>query len=80
MANGTSCGLSAGVCTNDMRHVHRLVRDLRCGTVNVRDVPVHRSELSPFGAIEDSGIGIKEGVVEAMKAMTHVKRCTVPWA
>ncbi|AUX31095.1 MULTISPECIES: phosphonoacetaldehyde dehydrogenase [Sorangium] len=79
VANGTSYGLSAGVCTNDMRHVHRLVRELRCGTVNVREVPGYRSELSPFGGIKDSGTGVKEGVVEAMKAMSNVKLYTVPW-
>ncbi|AUX21793.1 aldehyde dehydrogenase [Sorangium cellulosum] len=79
VANGTSYGLSAGVCTNDLRHVHRLVRELRCGTVNVREVPGYRSELSPFGGIKDSGLGIKEGVIEAMRAMTHVKLYTVPW-
>lgn len=79
VANATSYGLSAGVCTNDLRHVHRLVRELRCGTVNVREVPGYRSEVSPFGGIKDSGLGIKEGVVEAMRAMTHVKLYTVPW-
>jgi aldehyde dehydrogenase (NAD+) len=79
VANGTSYGLSAGVCTNDMRLAHRLVRELRCGTVNIREVPGYRSELSPFGGIKDSGIGVKEGVVEAMKAMTNVKLYTVPW-
>ncbi|WP_437625910.1 phosphonoacetaldehyde dehydrogenase [Sorangium sp. So ce1151] len=79
VANGTSYGLSAGVCTNDMRRVHRLVRELRCGTVNVREVPGYRSELSPFGGVKDSGTGVKEGVVEAMKAMSNVKLYTVPW-
>ena len=79
VANGTSYGLSAGVCTNDMTLAHRLVRELRCGTVNVREVPGYRSEVSPFGGIKDSGIGVKEGVAEAMKAMTHVKLYTVPW-
>ncbi len=79
VANGTSYGLSAGVCTNDMRLAHRLAQELRCGTVNVREVPGYRSELSPFGGIKDSGIGVKEGVVEAMKAMTNVKLYTVPW-
>jgi aldehyde dehydrogenase (NAD+) len=79
VANGTRYGLSAGVCTNDLRLAHRLVRELRCGTVNVREVPGYRSELSPFGGIKDSGTGIKEGVVEAMKAMSTVKLYTLPW-
>jgi phosphonoacetaldehyde dehydrogenase len=79
VANGTSYGLSAGVCSNDFKLIQRLVRELRCGTVNVREVPGYRSEISPFGGIKDSGIGIKEGVVEAMKAMTNTKLYTVPW-
>jgi aldehyde dehydrogenase (NAD+) len=45
----------------------------------VREVPGYRSEISPFGGIKDSGIGVKEGVVEAMKAMTNTKLYTVPW-
>ena len=80
VANGTSFGLSAGVCSNDFEAIHRLVRELRCGTVNVREVPGYRSEISPFGGVKDSGLGIKEGVVEAMKALTNTKLYTVPWA
>jgi aldehyde dehydrogenase (NAD+) len=79
IANGTSYGLSAGVCTNDMRVAHRFIRELRCGTVNVREVPGYRSECTPFGGIKDSGLGIKEGVIEAMKAMSTVKLYTLPW-
>lgn len=79
LANATPYGLSAGVCTNDSRAIHRLIRELRCGTVNIREVPGYRSELSPFGGIRDSGLGIKEGVVEAMRAMTSVKLYTLPW-
>jgi aldehyde dehydrogenase (NAD+) len=79
IANSTAFALSAGVCTNDMRATNRLIRELRAGTVNVREVPGYRSEASPFGGIRDSGLGIKEGVVEAMKAMTNTKLYTLPW-
>jgi phosphonoacetaldehyde dehydrogenase len=79
VANGTAYGLSAGVCTNDLKLAQRFIRELRCGTVNVREVPGYRSEATPFGGIKDSGIGVKEGVVEAMKAMTNTKLYTVPW-
>jgi phosphonoacetaldehyde dehydrogenase len=80
VANGTTYGLSAGVCTNDLKLAYRFVRELRCGTVNVGEVPGYRSEATPFGGIKDSGIGVKEGVVEAMKAMTFTKLYTIPWA
>ena len=57
----------------------RFVRELNVGTVNVREVPGYRLELTPFGGIKDSGIGIKEGVQEAMKSFTNVKTYSLPW-
>jgi aldehyde dehydrogenase (NAD+) len=79
VANATGYGLSAGVCTNDLRIAMRFVRELRCGTVNIREVPGYRSETSPFGGIKDSGLGVKEGVAQSMKAMSTVKLYTLPW-
>jgi putative phosphonoacetaldehyde dehydrogenase len=79
VANGTSFGLSAGVCTNDLKLAHRFIRELRCGSVNIREVPGYRTEATPFGGIKDSGIGVKEGVLEAMKVMTFTKLYTMPW-
>jgi aldehyde dehydrogenase (NAD+) len=79
VANGTRFGLSAGVCTRDLSLAMRCVRELRCGTVNIREVPGYRSETSPFGGIKDSGLGIKEGVTSAMEAMSYVKLYTMPW-
>jgi aldehyde dehydrogenase (NAD+) len=80
VANATAYGLSAGVCTNDLKLAMRFIRELRCGTVNVREVPGHRTEATPFGGIKDSGIGVKEGVVEAMKALSFTKLYTLPWS
>ena len=34
---------------------------------------------SPFGGVKDSGLGIKEGVIEAIKSMTTVKTFSLPW-
>ncbi len=79
VANGTSYGLSSGVVSNDLHAVMRCVRELRCGTVNVNEVPGYRTELTPFGGIGDSGLGVKEGVLEAMRAMTTQKLYTLPW-
>ena len=47
--------------------------------VNVREVPGYRLELTPFGGIKDSGLGYKEGVLEAMKSFTNVKTYSLPW-
>lgn len=60
-------------------HGNRRRGALRCGTVNVGEAPGYRTEATPFGGTKDSGIGVKEGVVEAMKAMTFTKLYSLPW-
>ncbi len=79
VANGTPYALSCGLCTFDWRAISRCVREVRAGTVNVREVPGWRTEVTPFGGIGDSGLGVKEGVREAIKAMTFTKLYTLPW-
>ncbi len=79
LANGTSYGLSSGVVTNNLDSARRLIKELRCGTVNVNEVPGFRVENSPFGGIKDSGLGVKEGVIEAIKCVTYVKTFSLPW-
>jgi aldehyde dehydrogenase (NAD+) len=78
-ANGTRYALSSGVCTFDWRAISRCIQELRAGTVNVREVPGWRTELTPFGGIGDSGLGVKEGVRETMRAMSFTKLYTLPW-
>jgi acyl-CoA reductase-like NAD-dependent aldehyde dehydrogenase len=78
-ANGTDYGLSSAVCTNRLDDITRLVSELNVGTVNVREVPGYRLELTPFGGIKDSGLGYKEGVQEAMKSFTNTKTYSLPW-
>ncbi len=79
VSNSTAYGLSSGVCTNRLDYITRFVRELEVGTVNVREVPGYRIEMSPFGGIKDSGLGYKEGVIEAMKCFTNVKTYSLPW-
>jgi putative phosphonoacetaldehyde dehydrogenase len=79
VANSTAYGLSSGVVTGRLQSALKAVKQLRCGTVNINEVPGFRVEHSPFGGIKDSGLGIKEGVVEAIKSMTTVKTFSVPW-
>ena len=78
-ANATRYALSSSVCTFDWRAISRCIRELRAGTVNINEVPGWRTELTPFGGIGDSGLGVKEGVREAMRAMTYTKLYTLPW-
>jgi putative phosphonoacetaldehyde dehydrogenase len=79
IANSTAYGLSSAVCTNRLDYITRLVQELNVGTVNVREVPGYRLELTPFGGIKDSGLGYKEGVLEAMKSFTNMKTYSIPF-
>ncbi len=79
IANGTAYGLSSSLCTQRFDVISRFVRELQVGTVNVREVPGYRLELTPFGGIKDSGLGYKEGVQEAMKSFTNLKTYSLPW-
>jgi aldehyde dehydrogenase (NAD+) len=80
LANSTAFGLSSGVVTNNLGHALKAVRELRCGNVNINEVPGYRVENSPFGGIKDSGLGVKEGVIEAIKCFSTVKTFSLPWA
>ena len=79
LANGTAFGLSCGVVTRDMDQALACVKRIRTGTVNINAIPGYRIESSPFGGVKDSGLGIKEGVIEAMKYMSNVKTFSLPW-
>ncbi|MFZ1725849.1 MAG: phosphonoacetaldehyde dehydrogenase [Albidovulum sp.] len=79
ISNSTEFGLSSGVCTNDLNRAIAFVNGLNVGTVNIWEQPGYRIEMSPFGGIKDSGNGVKEGVLEAMKFFTNVKTYSLPW-
>jgi phosphonoacetaldehyde dehydrogenase len=79
VANSTAFGLSSGVVTTNLNHALKAIRALRCGTVNINEVPGFRIECSPFGGIKDSGLGVKEGVIEAIKSYSFVKTFSLPW-
>ncbi len=79
ISNGTAYGLSSAVCTNRLDYITRFVNELHVGSVNVREVPGYRLELTPFGGIKDSGLGYKEGVQEAIKSFTNIKTYSLPW-
>lgn len=79
ISNGTAFGLSSGVCTNDLNRAIAYINGLNVGTCNIWEQPGYRIEMSPFGGIKDSGNGVKEGVIEAMKFFTNVKTYSLPW-
>lgn len=79
LTNGTDFGLCAGLCTDRLDIITRCIEELHVGSVNVWEVPGYRSELSPFGGIKESGLGQKEGLVEAIKLYTNIKTVSYPW-
>ncbi|SLN10493.1 NADP-dependent glyceraldehyde-3-phosphate dehydrogenase [Roseovarius litorisediminis] len=79
ISNSTQFGLSSGVCTNDLNRAIAYINGLNVGTCNIWEQPGYRIEMSPFGGIKDSGNGVKEGVIEAMKFFTNVKTYSLPW-
>jgi NAD-dependent aldehyde dehydrogenases len=79
LANGTAFGLSTGVVTNHLPSAMKIVKGVRTGTVNINQVPGYRIESTPFGGVKDSGLGIKEGIVEAIRFMSYTKTWSIPW-
>ena len=60
IANGTVYSLAAGVWSNDISRVHRLVRALKAGTVWVNTFGPTDVRL-PWGGARDSGFGREHG-------------------
>ena len=79
VSNSTAFGLSSGIITQNMNYAIRFIKELKVGTVNINEVPGYRIESSPFGGIKDSGLGVKEGVIEAIKCFSYVKTFSLPW-
>lgn len=79
IANDTEFGLSGAVVSDHWPSIQKVITSLDTGTVNVNEIPGFRLEWSPFGGIKSSGLGYKEGVIEAIKSMTYVKSYSLPW-
>lgn len=79
LSNATPYGLSSAIVTRSLDSAIQAVKGIKAGATNVNEIPGYRLELSPFGGFKDSGLGIKEGVIEAIKTMTNVKTFSLPW-
>jgi len=79
LANSSDYGLSTAVVTQSLDRAIKVIKSVRTGTVNVNEVPGYRLERSPFGGVKASGLGVKEGVIEAAKWMGSVKTYSLPW-
>ncbi|SFD64639.1 phosphonoacetaldehyde dehydrogenase [Paracidovorax konjaci] len=79
LSNATEFGLSSSICTNRWDYIQKFIAELEVGSVNIREVPGYRLESTPFGGIKDSGLGFKEGVIEAMHSFSNIKTYSLPW-
>ena len=77
--NSGRFGLSSSVVTANLNAAMKAAKALKTGTININEIPGYRLENTPFGGVRDSGLGIKEGVIEAMKFYSHVKTFSLPW-
>ena len=78
LANDTGYGLAAGVWTSDLKRAHRMVRDLRAGSVWVNTYRRIHWAL-PFGGVKDSGYGRDSGI-ESVLENTQLKTAWIDLA
>ena len=78
LANGTAYGLSSGVVTTHLPSALKAIRTLRCGTVNINEVPGFRVENSPFGGIRTADWASRRRH-RGHEAYSYVKTFSLPW-
>lgn len=71
-ANRSRYGLQAGLFTDSMRVVRRVVDELEVGGLLINEVPTYRADHMPYGGVKDSGLG-REGVRYAMEEYSERK-------
>lgn len=74
-ANSTPYGLSATIWTENLKRVHRVSAELKCGIVWV-NCWLFRDLRTPFGGMKQSGVG-REGGWEALKFFTDSKNVCI---
>jgi aldehyde dehydrogenase (NAD+) len=73
IANGTRFGLSAGICTDSLRHATRFRHEVQAGMVMVNAPTAGVDYHVPFGGTKQSSLGPREQGGMAMEFYTRVK-------
>ncbi len=76
-ANDTHYGLVAGVWTQDMAKVHRMIEELQAGTVWVNTYG-NLDNVMPFGGYKQSGLGRENGR-DVIDLYTQEKSAWINW-
>ena len=71
LANATSFGLSAYLCSRDLARVWRVASRLETGMVGVNE-GIISSEAAPFGGVKESGYG-REGSTHGLDEYLNLK-------
>lgn len=73
IANSTRYGLSASICTRDMRAAMRFARLSATGIVKINEPPSGLEPQAPIGGRKDSGVGPREWGAEGLDLYTRAK-------
>lgn len=73
LANDTSFGLSASICTNDLALARRFVEEIEAGMVHINSETAGAEPQAPFGGYKDSGNGSREQGKAAVEFYTQLK-------
>ena len=71
LANTENSGLAGYIFSNDMSQIWRVAERLEVGMVGVNEVTIS-NEMTPFGGIKESGLGI-EGSVYGIKEYMNLR-------
>ncbi len=76
LLNATPFGLQAGVFTDSLEVMHRVIDGADVAAVMINEFPTFRIDHMPYGGIKDSGLG-REGVRFALEEYTEKKLVVV---
>lgn len=73
-ANDSDYGLSAAICTNNARHMHRFANEIQSGTVKINRTTTGNLVNAPFGGVKNSSTStFRESGRVGMEFFTQTK-------
>jgi succinate-semialdehyde dehydrogenase/glutarate-semialdehyde dehydrogenase len=75
-ANATEFGLAAGIFTQDVGRILKLIPRMEMGSLHINETSSSRVDLMPYGGVKASGFG-QEGPKYAIRDMTEERLVTL---